>query len=283
METVTFADIVRAFRALGLRGGDIVNVHSRLHAVGRVVDAATAEIPERYLSALREVIGAEGTVVVPTYTTAVGRYGKPFVLEDTPSEMGALSEHVRRAAGARRVLHPIVSLTALGGRAAVLVDDHPRWNVGHDTIWQRMLERDGKVVTIGIEPRLSMSFMHQVEFLACVPYLYHKIIRAEVHAGGARVQGDFFMAVRYLGYGVRYDLAALCAVLEQRGAIRREPLGGSAVWAVPMRVAFAAAMEGLRRDPYYLLAGPPGFVVGEPPLDGITSPREAEVPRYFLT
>ncbi len=283
MESIDFAQIVDALRSAGLSSGDIINVHSRLHAVGRVDDATTAEIPERYLSALREVIGAEGTVVVPTYTTAVGRYGKPFILEDTPSEMGALSEHVRRAAGARRVLHPVVSLTALGARAAVLVDDHPRWNVGHDTIWQRMLERDGKVVTIGIEPRLSMSFMHQVEFLACVPYLYNKIIRAEVHAGGARIAGDFFMAVRYLDYGVRYDLTNLGMALQERGAVRRASLGGSAVWVVPMRTAFSTAMESLRVDPYYLLAGPPGFVVGEPPLDGMTSPRETQIPSYFLT
>lgn len=283
MESVSSAAIVNAFQAVGLRAGDTVNVHSRLHAVGLIAGAATTDIPDRYLSALREVIGAKGTVVVPTYTTKVGRFGTPFSLEDTPSEMGAFSEHVRRAPGARRVLHPVVSLTALGALAAVLVDDHPRWNVGHDTIWQRMLERDSKIVTIGIEPRLSMSFMHQVEFLACVPYLYNKIIRAEVRARGELVAGDFFMAVRYLEYGVRYDLAALCAVLQDRGAVRVAQLGGNAVWSVPMRLAFDAAMEGLRADPYYLLAEPPSFVDGRAPLDGITSPREAEVPKYFLS
>jgi aminoglycoside 3-N-acetyltransferase len=283
VESIEQGEISRAFRALGLARGDVVNVHSRLHAIGSVRGAPTDRIPDVYLEALREVVGDDGTIVVPTYTTAVGRYGERFVLEETPSEMGVLSEHVRTRPGARRTLHPIVSLTALGARAAELADDHPRWNVGHDTIWDRMLRARGKVVTIGIEPKRSMSFMHQVEFLACVPYLYHKVLRCDVYAGGVRIDADFLMAVRYLGYGIEYDLDRLDAALQAAGAIRHCALGGNAVWSVPMESAFEVAMRGLRADPFYLLARPPAFVAGEIPLDGTTAGREATVPRYFLT
>lgn len=282
MESVDFDEIILAFRKGGLKPGDIVNVHSRLFSIGRIRGLASTAIPDAYVRAFRDVVGDAGTIVVPTYTTTFARFGKAFVLEESPSEMGVFSEHVRRAPGACRTLHPVQSLTALGGRADVLANDHPRWNVGHDTAWDRMLVRGAKFVGVGIPLRLALSFMHQVEFLACVPYLYHKILRGEVYACGVRLRHDFFMAVRYLNYDVGYDLTRFEADLTAAGAIDKVPLGGSAVWVVPLEAAFEIGMRGLRQDPYYLLHGPPTFVDGEMPCDGTTIEREGSAPRYFL-
>lgn len=283
MESVDFDEIVLAFRKGGLKPGDIVNVHSRLFSIGRIRDvASTAAIPDAYARAFRDVVGDGGTIVVPTFTTTFARFGKPFVLEESPSEMGVFSEHVRRAPGAHRTLHPVQSLTALGGRADVLASHHPRWNVGHDTVWDRMVVRGAKFVGLGIPPRRALSFMHQVEFLACVPYLYHKILRGEVYVGGVRLALDFFMAVRYLNYDVGYDLARFEADLTAAGAINEVPLGGSAIWVVSLEAAFEIGMRGLRQDPYYLLHGRPTFVEGEMPCDGTTIQREGAPPRYFL-
>lgn len=283
METVSISDIVSALRKAKLRSGDVVNVHSRLFAIGSVSNVPVSEIPKAYLRAFREVIGDTGTVVAPTYTTSFGRFGTPFILEESPSEMGVFSEHVRRTPGAVRSLHPIQSLTALGGRAELLATDHPTWNVGHDTIWDRMLQRGGKVVTLGLPPRESMSFMHQVEFQACVPYLYNKVLRGEVYAGGTQVCHDFLMATRYLQYGINYDLSQLETDLTRMYAIERVPLGGSWIWSVPMEAAFEVGLKGLRHDPYYLLQVAPSFVDGEAPVDGTTIGREGVAPQYFLS
>ncbi|HBQ37458.1 MAG TPA: hypothetical protein DD714_00340 [Candidatus Omnitrophica bacterium] len=282
MESVSLQEIVRTLRAAGVRRGDVLNVHSRLFAIGAVRDAAAEEIPALYLRAFREVIGEAGTIVVPTFTTSFGRFGAPFVLETSPSEMGVFSEHVRTSPGAVRSLHPIQSLGALGHRAAELAADHPAWNVGHDTVWDRMLRQGGKFVGLGISPRRTLSFMHQAEFLACVPYLYHKVLRGEIYAGGGLVERQFLMAVRYLQYEIAYDLSRLEADLTEKSAITQRPLGGDSVWVVPLEAAFEVGMQGLRRDPYYLLQQPPSFVTGEIPCDGTTIQREGTTPKYFL-
>lgn len=282
MESVSLQEIIRTLRAVGVRRGDVLNVHSRLFTIGAVRDAAVEEIPALYLRAFREVIGEAGTIVVPTFTTSFGRFGTPFVLETSPSEMGVFSEHVRTSPGAVRSLHPIQSLVALGRRASELTADHPVWNVGHDTVWDRLLRQGGKFVGLGIPPRRAMSFMHQVEFLACVPYLYHKMLRGEVYAGGGPVERQFLMAVRYLQYDIAYDLSRLEADLTEKSAITQRPLGGDSVWVVPLEAVFEVGMQGLRRDPYYLLQQPPSFVAGEIPCDGTTIQREGTAPKYFL-
>ena len=201
--------------------------------------------------------------------------------EESPSEMGMFSEHVRRSGGSCRTLHPIQSLTALGARAEILTKNHPRWNVGHDTIWDRMLKHGAKVVTLGLPPRQCMSLVHHIEFLACVPYLYHKVLRGEVYAGGRRIHDDFLIAVRYLNYGISWDLSRLESDLFAMSAISQIPLGADYVRVVPMDAVFEAGMRGLRKDFYYLLKRSPSFVEGEIPCDGTTRRREEFLPDYF--
>ncbi len=279
---VDFAAIVDALQDVGLQRGDLVMVHSRLFSIGLVAGVSdVSAVPAVYLRAFQEVLGDGGTLVVPTFTTSFGRYGKPFIYEKSPSEMGAFSETVRCAPGSHRTLHPIQSLTALGALAAELTEDHPRWNVGYDTIWDRMHRWGGKSVTVGIPFRQGLSFVHHAEFLACVPYLYHKILRGEVHADGVRVTQDFFMPVRYLRCAVAYNLSRLEADMEATAVVRRAPLGADWVQMVPLQQVFEICMQGLRRDPYYLLEQPPSFVDGEIPCDGITNGREEPVPSYY--
>lgn len=282
MQSFDLKELTGALRRLGLQRGDILNVHSRLFTLGSIRGIPVKEIPGAYLKAFQEVIGPEGTVVVPTYTTAFGRFGTPFVLEESPSEMGVFSEHVRKSPGSVRTLHPIQSLTALGARAEALAGNHPRWNVGHDTVWDRMLKGGGKMVSVGIPVSRSISFMHQVEHLACVPYQYPKILRGEVRAGGRRITEDFYLSARYLQYGIAYDLSRFERDLEKASALRHESLGGNGIWSVPLQAAFDIGMKGMRQDPYYLLEKPPAFVPGEMPCDGTTIEREGAAPRYFL-
>ncbi|MGW7468033.1 aminoglycoside N(3)-acetyltransferase [Streptomyces xantholiticus] len=133
-------DPVRALRALGVRRGMTLLVHASLHATGLG--------PRTVRDALLEVLGPDGTLVVPAFTeensdtssaylarvrgmtpvqAAAFRADMPaFDPATTPSQgMGRLAESVRTAAGALRSAHPQTSFAALGRRAAELLDEHP--------------------------------------------------------------------------------------------------------------------------------------------------------------
>lgn len=273
-------ELVEAIRAAGVREGEILMVHSRLFGPGLLPGVEVKDYASVYFKAFKEVLGESGTLVVPTYTTSFGRIGKPFHLESSPSEMGLFSEYVRQQEASQRTLHPIQSVTALGYWAYGLTADHPRWNVGADTIWDRLLEERASVLSIGLPLHLCLSFVHQVEYLACVPYLYHKVLRGEVWARGKRVEGDFFLAARYLKAGVAYGLARRF-IKDLAPWIVTARFGKSVIQHVPMEAVYRVALAGLRFDPYYLLKEPPTFMPGEIPLDGVTVNREEPVPSYF--
>jgi aminoglycoside 3-N-acetyltransferase len=117
-------DEFRAFAAerLGIRCGGVVFVHSSVDLLH------FAFSPVRLLEILRELVGPEGTLAFPSFP-AEGmhetlRSGRVFDVRRTPGGTGLLGELARRSKGARRSLHPIRSVAAIGPDAERLTAHH---------------------------------------------------------------------------------------------------------------------------------------------------------------
>lgn len=132
MPDITFRDLQRGFRELGLTPQSRVIAHTSLSAFGHVRGGA-----ETVVGALR---AACALVVMPTFTYQSmirPRLGPPdngltygdFLTENAEaemfqpnlpahSEMGLVAESLRRSPGAVRSAHPVLSFAALGENAA---------------------------------------------------------------------------------------------------------------------------------------------------------------------
>ena len=129
-------------RGLGVQAGQVLLVHSSMRRIGWL-----AEGPATVVTAICDILGSEGTLVVPTETTEnsdssrthlariagmttaqIERYRaamQPFDRHSTPSTgMGRVAEQVRLAPGAIRSEHPQSSFAALGPMAGKLMADH---------------------------------------------------------------------------------------------------------------------------------------------------------------
>jgi aminoglycoside 3-N-acetyltransferase len=133
--------LAEQLRALGLGNGHTVLVHSSLREIGEVAGGGAGLV-----AALQQVIGAEGTIMVPTLTEANSKTSRahrkrikglsrqeveefradmqPFDVASTPTDAGRLAELIRLMPGAVRSAHPVTSFAALGPGAAALVADH---------------------------------------------------------------------------------------------------------------------------------------------------------------
>jgi len=111
------------------------------------------------LAALRELCGPERTLVMPAFTflapggdLAEHLVRNPrFDARRQPSQMGLLSEALRRTPGVLRSLHPTHSVCALGPLAAALTADHHRapTTFGHGTPFARMAALDTVILGLG--------------------------------------------------------------------------------------------------------------------------------------
>jgi aminoglycoside 3-N-acetyltransferase len=153
----------------GLRPGMSVLVHCSMRRIGWITGGAKA-----LREAILGVLGAEGTLVVPTQTRFLSVTSNDFQRaiahlegEDrelyrkrlrgfdpltTPSSgMGALAEAVRKHPRAYRSTHPSTSFAAVGRHAAALCAAHPLESLlGADSPIGALRDLDGSVLLLGV-------------------------------------------------------------------------------------------------------------------------------------
>ena len=154
-------DIVAAIRAMGLQEGDKVMVHSSLSSMGYVESGAVTVV-----EAFIEVLGSEGTLMVPTFTHSGTEYYDPLA---TPSKNGAVTEAAREYPGAVRSLHPTHAVTAIGPDAEELIrDDLERGALAEDCALDRLAKKGGWVFLLGVDHKVN-SIIHIGEAYAGDP------------------------------------------------------------------------------------------------------------------
>lgn len=163
---LTRESVAADLRALGLEPGGVVLVHAAMGSLGWVCGGATAVV-----QALLDVLGADGTLVVPTFTSdnrdpsrwrepAVPEAWWPAVREALPAfdptispghRMGAISEQVRTWPGAVRSTHPQTSFAAVGPAARRVVDGHALdCHLGEQSPLARLEELGADVLLLGV-------------------------------------------------------------------------------------------------------------------------------------
>jgi aminoglycoside 3-N-acetyltransferase len=166
MVLATMRSLAADLRAIGLSSADVVLVHSSYRSLGAVAGG-----PQAVVHALLDVLGPDGTLVVPTHTPEntdpatwlhppvpedqwpVIRHEAPgFDVDRTPASrwMGRLAELVRTWPGALRSDHPQVSFAAVGRHAAEITAGHCRDDaLGERSPLGAINRRNGKVLLLG--------------------------------------------------------------------------------------------------------------------------------------
>ena len=152
---------------LGIRSGDHLGLGVSFRSLGPVEGG-----PKTLIDALLDVVGADGTVMVPAFTRMASlrdiRAGKAdqavFEHASTPAYTGAVSEVVRARPEAVRSLHPTNSVAAIGRLAQQLTEGHDETRRAY-LPYSRLAEAGGRVLCIGIGDRL-VGIRHEAQALA---------------------------------------------------------------------------------------------------------------------
>jgi len=271
MRLLTHMEFVESLRALGVSPGDVVHVQSDLRRIGPV-DAPLSRDGQCgfYLEALQEVVGPEGTITCCTSFEDYGRYGTPFVREDSPSRTDMFSEFLRTRPGAVRSMHPIVSVTGLGPRAEELCGGDHFSGFGYNSPWGRLHRAGAKILTLGIPSDVEggMTFLHHIEAMYGMPYQYIKLYTEPVISEGLQVTGNFVMHVRYLDYSIVNTVYNVKARFLAEGQACQVRTGRTMSYCIPAQAAFAQMMRYLDENMWTYLQSPPNFRQGEIPMDG---------------
>jgi len=271
--------LARDLCSLGVIPGRTLLVHASLRKIGWVSGGA-----DEVVAALRQVLGRDATLVVPTSTAdnsdtsrlyltrtkgmspdEIGRYRDampPFTLERPSVGMGRIAECVRTAPGAVRSHHPQTSFAALGTQAEMLMNDHPLdCHLGESSPLARLYDAGAWMLLMGVGYEACTCFhLAEYRYLLFPPRQVYRCVIAEQ---GQRQWRSYEDVVLDDG-----DFAALGRAFDQTEHVIRGHVGQAQCLLAPITAAVDFATEWLRQNRTAVDAG-----------SGVTSVNpEARVP-----
>lgn len=240
-------------RALGVRPGETLLVHSSLSSLGWVCGG-----PGAVVMALLDVLGPEGTLVVPAHSAdnsdpaswgnppvpeawwaGIRAAMPPFDVRTTPCRgVGVIPETLRNWPGALRSSHPQTSFAAVGARAAGIVDGHALDSrLGERSPLARLEEAHARVLLLG------------AGFGSCTAFHL-----AEYRAPGPQVRNSFaVMTPQGRSWSTVTDTSIsderfddLGAAFEEERPVTRGTVGGAETRLFALTDAVAYAVDWIR-------------------------------------
>jgi aminoglycoside 3-N-acetyltransferase len=230
MDTLTREQIESALKRIGLGEGDIVLLHSSLASLGRVEGGA-----DTVIQAFLNVLGHEGTLVVPTF-----------------GALGTITEIVRQRPDAVRSLHPKASVAALGAAAEAICRDHWKAETAHgaDTPYQRIADMGGYVCLLGVDQDRNTT-LHTVEELLRLPYLAPTPeLTFDTPQGPVTKTWPLFP-------GPHRDFSGLDRALREAGKVRLSRIGTAVVRLMKSADLIETCLGLGRRNPDFVLCQNP--------------------------
>ena len=254
------AQLVQSLRSVGVRLGDTVFVHVSLGPLGLGQDAAPDERGRIVVDAVRQAVGPDGTLLMPTYSFSFCRQ-ELYDLQETVTRGGPWSrspevlEYLRRLPEAHRSRDPIHSVAGLGPEAQTLVSGLPSTCFGPGSIFDRLRAAGAKICLLGL-PLEEATFRHHIEEMVGVPYRFRKLFTGQIRDRGVVRREGWLYYVRILASNADSDAARLERLARDAGVCRAAPLGAGEVLAVDCPEFFEFTAGHLRCDRWFTARGP---------------------------
>lgn len=240
----TKASLIQDLTQMGIDSKGTLLVHSSYKSIGEVEGEA-----DTVLDALSEYM-KEGLLVLPTHTWARINAKQPkYSIQDTPTNVGILTELFRHRPGVVRSGHPTHSVAALGEDAAEFVAGDERHNTpcARESVYGKLLDRGAQILMIGVDLRKN-TYIHGIEEWNDIPgrlsadpeQLY------TVLPDGTEI---FVPSYRHHGPDWSMHFWKVDHVLEERGAMKKFTFGDAESRVCDAARTMEVISELLQDDP----------------------------------
>ena len=246
----TARKIAGDLRALGVRPGGVLLVHSSLRSLGHVPGGA-----ETVIGGLLDALGTEGTLLMPALGTDGQGDDLTFDVRKTPTWTGTIPETFRVRTGTLRSVHLTHSVCGVGPRAEGILGSHMEDTTpcGPNSPFHRLPHYGGQLLMLGCGLRPNTSF-HAIEELVEPPYLFGRMVDCTLRLADGRVVVKTYQMHGFQGWRQRYD--RIEPLLGSTDLVRGKVLAADAhlIYAPAM---WRAALSALRTDPLFFVEKAP--------------------------
>jgi aminoglycoside 3-N-acetyltransferase len=229
--------LTHAFRAIGVKRGSILCVHSSLSQFGYIPGG-----PATLVQALLDALGPDGTLCIPTHSLCL-LGAEPYDPLRSPSVLGAVSEYFRRHPGVIRSAHPTHSVAAVGpaARALTHLSESVSAPMARNGFWGKLYDAGGDMLLLC--PVRSATILHVGEAWTGVPQPALIVHRRDA-AGRRRV------AVQpQAPWHADHFQSTMADPLLHQGDMRSAPLGDGTIFFAPARAMADISVAVNRANP----------------------------------
>ena len=223
------AGIKQGLRALGLKKGDIVLLHSSLASIGSVEGGAAIVI-----DAFLETLGNTGTLIVPVF-----------------GDLGILTETVKGRPDAVISDCPKGTVAAIGADAQKICIEHWKADTvhGENSPYLKIAGLGGYVCLLGVDQDRNTT-MHSVEALLKLPYLNPVSDVVQTPQGKVEKRWEYYP-------GPHRDFIGLDKILSASGKMRTGKIGNAVTRLIKSRDLIEILIEAGHSDPAFCLCDNP--------------------------
>ncbi len=245
---ITYNELVSNFKEIGIAEGDVLLVHSSYKSFGGIEGG-----PQTVIDALCSILLPKGTLIVPNFNFDFCS-GKPFDIMKTPSQMGIISEMVRRDPKSKRNLHPVYSFSFLGNLTEELSKLKYESSYGRESIFYKLRELNAKIMTIGLPYNNSMTFFHHIEEMEGCDYRFFKEFKGRItNENNETYNGKATIFVRDIERGVKTSVGKMEEILKNDGIIKIKKIGNSIIQIASANNIYDRTVKEMKIDPHILI------------------------------
>ncbi|EAK6286489.1 aminoglycoside N(3)-acetyltransferase [Campylobacter lari] len=243
-------DLLKTFEKLDIKKGDILCVHTELFNFGRPL-LPRNEFLQTILDCFFEVIGKEGTLIIPTFTYSFCK-NEVYDKLNSPTKMGALNEYFRRWGGVKRTNDPIFSFAIKGAKEELFLKDTTSC-FGENCVYETLRKNNGKIMLFGTY-LIGYTFTHYIEEVAKVPYRYFKNFKGIlIDENNIKHNTNIDYYVRYIDKNSSISKQQQINILKENNNFNIINFAGSHIVSLESKRYFLDTMRYLKDNPYGLL------------------------------
>ena len=170
--------ITSLLKKLKIKKNDIIMMHGDASFISQFSKIDFKKDLNLFFDKLIDKVGKNGAILCPTFTYSFCKK-KKFDLKKSKSEIGVFSEIFRNRKDTFRTEHPIFSFSIFSKKHN-FKNSSLTTCFGKNSIFERFLDKNGKILILGSTIEDSCTFLHHLEEVANVNYRYNKNFKGKI-------------------------------------------------------------------------------------------------------
>lgn len=246
------------FKKIGIQKGDSVFLSTNLGILG-VPDTNNKNYlltTSRWvLSSLKEIIGKEGNIFVPTYTYSFAKK-KLFDPKKTKADIGYFPNHFLKQKNIERSIDPMMSISGVGPNAKKILLKPYKESFGKNCIFERFLKiKNLKCCHIGLGHNW-IPFIHYLDWLNKVPFRFNKTFSGYIKTNYGKKIIKWIFFARYLRKETVVNGYKIGLKAKKKGLYRKASIGKSIIYTINYSSFFKLAKKLTKNNKWLTVNGP---------------------------